>query len=284
MVFGRFSRSRVAAFALPEGERAYAIGDVHGRCDLLEELIDRIDADDAARGPARTHLILLGDLIDRGPDSAGVVRVVARLTAASDRVRLIKGNHEEVLVKAAHGSARAARGLLEIGGYETLASYGISREEADHGTLQDLVELVRARVPAEHIALLDRGEDMILRGDYLFVHAGIRPGRALDQQKGSDLRWIREPFLSARRRDPWMIVHGHTPADAVDFGHQRIGIDTGAFMTGVLTAIGLEGEERWFLQTAAGEERGVCRSETDFGERGGDAPGISRAEQAQVNQ
>ena len=252
MVFGKFARGRAATFAVPAGERAYAIGDIHGRCDLLDELLARIDEDDARRGPARTHLILLGDLIDRGPDSAGVVRTIAQLMAASDRVRLIKGNHEEVLVKAAHGSARAARGLLEIGGYQTLASYGISREEADHGTLQDLIDLIRERVPAEQIALLDSGEDMVLLGDYLFVHAGIRPGKPLDQQKGSELRWTREPFLSARRRDPWMIVHGHTPADDVDYGQQRIGIDTAAFATGVLTAIGLEGEERWFLQTGAG--------------------------------
>jgi serine/threonine protein phosphatase 1 len=249
MVLGRFTRGRAATFALPEGERAYAIGDVHGRLDLLEELIGRIDADDAVRAPACTHLILLGDLIDRGPDSAGVVRFVGGLAAASKRVRLIKGNHEEVLVKAAQGSARAARGLLEMGGYETLASYGIDQEQADHGTLGDLAELIRTRIPPDAVALLDRGEDMVRLGDYLFVHAGIRPGKPLDLQTGADLRWIREPFLSARRRDPWMVIHGHTPNDAVDFGHQRIGIDTGAFMSGVLTAIGLEGEERWFLQT-----------------------------------
>lgn len=249
MVFGRFARGRAATFAMPPGERAYAVGDVHGRRDLLEALLARIDADDATRGPARTHLILLGDLVDRGPDAAGVVRLVARLMEASERVRLIKGNHEEVFVRAAHGSARAARGLLEMGGYETLASYGIDEGAADHGTLQDLADLIRARVPAEHVALLDRGEDAVVLGDYLFVHAGIRPGKPLDRQTGADLRWIREPFLSARRRDRWMVIHGHTPGDAVDIGDQRIGIDTGAFATGVLTAIGLEGEERWFLQT-----------------------------------
>ncbi|HVI99015.1 MAG TPA: metallophosphoesterase family protein [Sphingomonas sp.] len=252
-MFGRFARPRAESFALPPGERAYAIGDVHGCRDLLEDLLARIDQDDAARGPATTHLILLGDLIDRGPDSAGVVRLVSRLMTASDRVRLIKGNHEEVFVKAARGSPRAARGLLEMGGYETLESFGIDRESADHGTLDDLCKLIAERVPAEAIDLLDAGEDMALIGDYLFVHAGIRPGKPLDQQTGADLRWIREPFLSARRRDPWMIVHGHTPADDVDHGPQRIGIDTGAFMGGVLTAIGLEGDERWFLQTGAGE-------------------------------
>ncbi|RIA36765.1 serine/threonine protein phosphatase 1 [Hephaestia caeni] len=251
MVFGRFARGAPATFALPPGERAYAIGDVHGRLDLLQQLLGRIDADDAARGNATTHLILLGDLVDRGPDSAGVIRLVQRLAAASRHVRVIKGNHEEVFVKAARGNVRAARGLLEMGGYETLASFGIDAETADHGTLDDLCALIAERVPAEAIDFLDRGENLVLLGDYLFVHAGIRPGKPLDQQAGADLRWIREPFLSARRRDPWMIVHGHTPGDAVDHGPQRIGIDTGAFATGVLTAIGLEGTERWFLQTDA---------------------------------
>ena len=265
MVFGRFARGRAATFALPPGERAYAIGDIHGRRDLLEELLKRIDNDDASRGPARTHLILLGDLIDRGPDSAGVVRFVGELMAASNRVRLVKGNHEEVFVKAAQGSARAARGLLAMGGAETLASYGIHQEEADHGTLQDLAELIRARIPPDAIALLDRGEDMVRFGDYLFVHAGIRPGKPLDQQTGADLRWIREPFLSARRRDPWMVIHGHTPNDTVDTGHQRIGIDTGAFMTGVLTAIGLEGDERWFLQTDAEGDAASLSAAADRG-------------------
>ncbi|MCM8729936.1 metallophosphoesterase family protein [Hephaestia sp. GCM10023244] len=249
MLFGRFARGAPATFALPPGERAYAIGDVHGRLDLLEDLLGKIDADDAARGPAKTHLILLGDLVDRGPDAAGVIRLVMRLAAASDRVRVIKGNHEEVLVKAAQGNARAARGLLEMGGYETLASFGIDAETADHGTLDDLTALIAARIPAEVIDFLDRAENLVLIGDYLFVHAGIRPGKPLDQQLGADLRWIREPFLSARRRDPWMVIHGHTPSERVDHGPQRIGIDTGAFASGVLTAIGIEGSEQWFLQT-----------------------------------
>src|SRR3546814_2475473 len=114
MVFGRFARGAPATFALPPGARAYAIGYVHGRLDLLQQLLGRIDADDAARGDATTHLILLGDLVDRGPDSAGVIRLVQRLAAASRHVRVIKGNHEEVFVKAARGNAPAARGLLEM--------------------------------------------------------------------------------------------------------------------------------------------------------------------------
>src|SRR3546814_12216249 len=131
-----------------------------------------------------------------------------------------------------------------MGGYETLVSFGIDAETADHGTLDDLCALIAERVPAEAIDFLDRGENLVLLGDYLFVHAGIRPGKPLDQQAGADLRWIREPFLSARRRDPWMVVQGHTPADAVDHGPQRIGIDTGALASRLeKRRVGQEGVE-----------------------------------------
>ncbi len=231
------------------GQRIYAIGDVHGRADLLDQLIDMIEADDAARGDADFQLIFLGDLIDRGPDSARVVKTVGGLLATGDQVRLIKGNHEEVFVAAAAGSAQATRLLMTIGGYETLESYGISRAEADRGSIQDLADLLNARVPQRHLDILNSGEDMIRSGDYVFVHAGIRPGVPLDQQQSSDLRWIRGPFLDARRRDDYVVVHGHTPTEAVAFKPGRIGIDTGACYSGKLTALGLEGAERWVLQT-----------------------------------
>ncbi len=231
------------------GKRIYAIGDVHGRADLLDQLIDMIEADDAARGDADFQLIFLGDLIDRGPDSARVVETVGGLLASGDQVRLIKGNHEEVFAAVATGSAQSARLLMKIGGYETLASYGISRTEADRGTIDDLADLLKARIPQRHLDIIEAGEDMIRSGDYVFVHAGIRPGVPMDQQQGSDLRWIRGPFLDARRRDRFVVVHGHTPTDAVEFKPGRIGIDTGACYSGKLTALGLEGAERWVLQT-----------------------------------
>lgn len=232
------------------GQRIYAIGDIHGRADLLNQLIDMIEADDAARGDADFQLIFLGDLIDRGPDSAKVVETVAGLLASGDQVRLIKGNHEEVFAAAATGSAQSTRLLMKIGGYETLESYGISRAEADRGTIQDLADLLKSRIPQRHLDIMADGEDMVRSGDYVFVHAGIRPGVPLDRQQGSDLRWIRGPFLDARRRDGYVVVHGHTPTEAVEFKPGRIGIDTGACYSGRLTALGLEGAERWLLQTS----------------------------------
>jgi serine/threonine protein phosphatase 1 len=238
--------------AIPPGERVYAIGDIHGRLDLFTALAGAVENDDAARGAAETRIILLGDLVDRGHDSAGVVQRVAELMKASEPVRLNKGNHEQVLVKAAHGSQRAARGLLEMGGYETLASYGIDQAEADHGTLQDLAALIGRRLPADHVALLDRGEDKVVLGDYLFVHAGIRPGEPLQDQSVRDMRWIREPFLSHDGDHEHVVVHGHTNTAEPAVGRNRIGIDTGAYMSGRLTALGLEGERRWLIEA---EER-----------------------------
>lgn len=250
MFFSLKKRARAPLpFSLPEGERIYAIGDVHGRIDLLDELLDRIDADDTARGGTRTRLIFLGDLVDRGPSSAQVVARVRALAQASDRVQLLKGNHEEIFINAARGDRRGARALIEIGGLATVQSYGISKEEAEHGTFEDLAHLLLARIPREDVDFLDSAPNLLTSGDYVFVHAGIAPGVPLDQQLGRDTRWIREPFLSRVRNDGVMVVHGHTITSDVDERPDRIGIDTGAYDSGVLTAVGLEGAERWFLQT-----------------------------------
>lgn len=244
-----FARTPPFQPALDPGQRVYAIGDVHGRADLLERLIDLIEIDDAARGPADIQLIFLGDLIDRGTRSAQVVETVGHLLRSSGQVRLIKGNHEEVFLAAIGGCAKSMQLLLKIGGSETLQSYGISREEADGGTMQDLADLLESRIPRAHVETLEGAESMIVMGDYVFVHAGIRPGVPLDRQNERDLRWIRKPFLEARRRDRLMVVHGHTPTEDVEIRSNRIGIDTGACYSGKLTALGLEGTDRWVLQT-----------------------------------
>ena len=252
MFFSSKKRLRASrSFNAPAGERIYAIGDVHGRSDLLDELLALIDADDAERETSRTRLIFLGDLVDRGPASAAVIARVRTLTQASDRVQLLKGNHEEIFVAAARGDRRAARGLMGIGGLQTLESYGISKDEAEHGTFEDLAHLLLDRIPREDVDFLDAAPNLLTAGDYVFVHAGISPGVPLDAQLGRDTRWIREPFLSRVRNDGVMVVHGHTITAQVDEQPDRIGIDTGAYASGVLTAIGLEGSERWFLQTGS---------------------------------
>lgn len=246
-----FRRREVRRLTVPEGERIYAVGDVHGRLDLLDRLLEAIDADDAARPAARRTLIFLGDLIDRGPESAGVVeRVRERL--ADGGARLILGNHEEVFAAAARGDSKATRALYRMDGAPTLLSYGLSQDEIEDGSFDDLARLLTTRVPAEHLALMERAEDLIQIGDYVFVHAGIDHRRPLDEQSTRDLRWVREPFLSHPGNPEFAVVHGHTPAPEIENQPYRIGIDTGAFATGVLSAVGLEGDARWFLDTREG--------------------------------
>jgi len=242
------SRPKPVPLSIPPGRRIYAIGDIHGRLDLLDRLIAMIDEDDLRRGIAATELIFLGDLVDRGPDSRGVVERLMALAEARP-VRFLMGNHEEVFLRALEGDLKALRFLIRIGGRETLFSYGISEEEYRNFEYDALMASVRAAVPASHIAFLTRFEHWIEAGDYLFVHAGLRPGVELEEQKTADLRWIRDDFLSHRASFGKMVVHGHSITDDIDERGNRIGIDTGAFASGKLTAIGLESDERWYLST-----------------------------------
>lgn len=251
----KFLRSRRASAApiahMPQDARAYAIGDIHGRLDLLDQLIDAIDADDAARGPAETYLIFLGDLIDRGPQSADVLERVIEIANTRPNVSVIAGNHEEVFLLALEGDSEALRFFARIGGRETILSYGISPEAYNESDFDELAVLLAKHVPAAHIEFLRSLEDTVILGDYLFVHAGIRPGVALEDQSLSDLRWIRRSFLDFDGDNGFVVVHGHTPGTAVEYRHNRIGVDTGAWETGRLTALGLQGTDRWQIDTAA---------------------------------
>lgn len=233
---------------MPDGMRVYAIGDIHGRLDLLDRLLVMIDEDDSRRGQADTALIFLGDLVDRGPDSLGVVERLIKLREERP-VRCLMGNHEEVFLSAVAGDLRALRFLVRIGGRETLISYGISEDEYRGVDYDGLLALLQEKVPPSHVAFLSAFEHMIEIGDYLFVHAGLRPGVAVEDQKTSDLCWIREDFLSHRDSFGKMVVHGHSITEDIDERPNRIGIDTGAFASGHLTAIGLEADQRWFLST-----------------------------------
>jgi serine/threonine protein phosphatase 1 len=241
-------RPQPPAERVPDGVRVYAIGDIHGRLDLLNALLAKIDDDDGGREPASTELIFLGDLVDRGPDSAGVVERLMAL-GKTRRVRYLMGNHEEVFLRAVDGDLRALRFLERIGGRETVLSYGISAEQYRSLDFDELLVLLREKVPPAHVAFLSTFERWIEMGDYLFVHAGLRPGVALEEQKTSDLCWIRDDFLSHRGSFGKLVIHGHSITEEIDIRANRIGIDTGAFASGRLTAIGLQGEERWFLST-----------------------------------
>ena len=231
--------------AIPAGERVYAIGDIHGRADLFEALIAHVDADDAARGHAQTTVILLGDLVDRGPDSAGVI-ALARNWATCRPLRILQGNHEEIFLNS-FDDDNTLRHFLRFGGRETLLSYPITPAEYERATIEELQVLMRERVPVADIAFMQAMENLIQVGDYVFVHAGIRPGTPLDEQKPADLRWIRGEFLHDPSPRDFAVVHGHTITQAAEMHPWRIGIDTGAFASGRLTAVGLQATDRWLV-------------------------------------
>jgi serine/threonine protein phosphatase 1 len=248
-LFARKEDPAPRLWALPAGERVYAIGDIHGRLDLLDTLLDRIAFDDEQRGSAKTTLVFLGDLMDRGPDSRGVIERMMRLANAPQPCIFLMGNHEELLIRVWSGERQTAATFNRAGGRETLMSYGVTREAYDGWDLGDVTEATGRLVPQEHIDFLRSFKNWHQQGDYLFVHAGIRPGVHIEDQDVIDLRWIRGDFTRSEEDHGMLVIHGHTITDDVDEQANRIGIDTGAFATGVLTAIGIEGTERWYLRT-----------------------------------
>jgi serine/threonine protein phosphatase 1 len=208
-------------------------------------MIAAIDADDASRTKAETTVVLLGDLVDRGPDSAGVIEA-AMGWAERRKVVLLTGNHEEMFLDSLERT-EVLRHFLRYGGKETVLSYPIDRTDYRELSLDQLQARMREAVPQAHVDYLRSAEDALAIGDYLFVHAGIRPGVALADQNPADLRWIRESFISDTRDHGCIVVHGHTITAGVEEMPNRIGIDTGAFQSGRLTALGIEGSQRWYL-------------------------------------
>ncbi|WP_066801041.1 metallophosphoesterase [Sphingomonas soli] len=244
----RASAPTAPAGAIPPGLRIYAIGDIHGRLDLLDLLLDQIDRDDTARPAADTHIVFLGDLIDRGPESAQVVERALQISRTTDRASFLLGNHEEVFLQSVRGDLKALAFFTRIGGRETILSYGVPEQAYLGADYPELLAMLQERVPAEHVEFLERFEDLIVFGDYAFVHAGVLPGQPLTHQKPKNLRWIRSEFLDHRGPLEKIIVHGHTISADIEVHPHRIGLDTGAFASGKLTAMGFEGGERWPLQ------------------------------------
>jgi len=249
MMFSRFRQSRAPRTGPKEwrgasGARAYAIGDVHGRLDLLERMIATIDRDRRASGRARDYLILLGDLIDRGPDSRGVIEFLMRLPTDGLRPVFLMGNHEEMLLRVLGDEPQAVAQWLTFGGYEFAQSYGVEVGRLAVLAPADAADMIRAAIPPAHLAFIESFADSFTFGDYLFVHAGLRPGKCLEEQDTHDLRWIREEFLNDSSDHGCMVVHGHTISAAPEEMENRIGIDTGAYQTGILTAIRIEGVTR----------------------------------------
>jgi len=230
----------------PPGTRFYAIGDIHGCDALFDALIAAIEEDDAAAAPADTPAILLGDLVDRGPGSAKVI-ATAREWGQRRKVRYLAGNHEEMFLESFE-EVGVLRHFLRHGGRETILSYPIEKSEFNSLELEPLRQRLHTLVPKEDREFLESFEEIIVAGDYAFVHAGVDPSRPIEEQARQDMLWIRERFLGHDAPFEKVIVHGHTIFEDVEHRPHRIGIDTGAFRFGRLTALVLEGESRRFIQ------------------------------------
>lgn len=232
---------------LPPGLRIYAIGDLHGRADLLERLHAEIAEELAASPPERALIVYLGDYLDRGFGSAEVLERLLASPLPSLEPVFLKGNHEAMALAFLEDPIGAAA-WLEFGGRETLKSYGLEPPgKLDREALLELREAWCRRLPPAHLHFLKGLRLKFEVGDYLFVHAGIDPSRPLSRQRERDLLWMREPFLSAKGPFGKVVVHGHTPVPEPENLPWRINLDTGAFLSGRLTALVLEGGERRFL-------------------------------------
>ncbi|WP_029625229.1 metallophosphoesterase family protein [Sphingomonas sp. PAMC 26605] len=239
----------------PPDARLYAVGDIHGRRDLLDAMLDSIREDIVSRPIGSAVMVFLGDLIDRGPDSAGVVERLLTLGDDPARGLFLLGNHEEVLLRVLAGEPGLAYDWLEYGGAACAESYGVAASMLQAMDEARIARTLAAAIPTEHVAFLEMFGDTVRFGDYLLAHAGIRPGVPIDAQQPQDLRWIREPFLSDPHDHGFKVIHGHTISNGVEQRANRIGIDTGAYRSGVLSAAVVEGREVRFLSTAGQKNR-----------------------------
>lgn len=233
------------------GKRAYAIGDVHGCYDLLVDLLDKIQRHSESCDDREPHIILLGDLIDRGPKSRQVVDHLLYNRPEFGTYHFIKGNHEEILVKIIDGDSALLNIWFAHGGWQTITSYGATSRDFRNLSLADSIELLRHLIPEEHIEFFRSFDDGIEFGDYFLTHAGVRPGVAIGEQAGKDLRWIREGFLDSKEDFGAVIVHGHTISDDVTLKNNRIGVDTGAYKSGKLSAVWIAEHEVGILSAEA---------------------------------
>ena len=235
---------------LPEGELLYAVGDIHGRSDLLATLLRAIEADAAASEAEKRTLVFLGDYVDRGPDTRGVIEMLISGLPHGFEAHFLTGNHEALLLGFLDDPSSLDAWLLNDGDV-TMASYGVDvdalyRARARAGEWRGAFA---ASLPEAHLSFFRDLKLSVAHGDYLFVHAGIKPGVPLAAQTEDDLVWIRRPFLDWNHPFEKFVVHGHTPAHEPVTRANRICVDTGACFTGRLTALRLEGDTRRFLQT-----------------------------------
>jgi serine/threonine protein phosphatase 1 len=235
---------------VPDGCVVWAVGDIHGRADLSGPLIAAIRADLIGASASRKVIVFLGDHVDRGPDSRGVLDQIAEVLAdPALEVHTLRGNHEERM-EAFLNQPDLGPGWCDYGGREALMSYGVAPPvmKGDAEGWAAAATALRDALPDSHLRLLQNQAYSVTIGDYFFAHAGARPGVALEDQSPDDLMWIRQPFLEHAALFEKVVVHGHTPTDSVVSDARRIGVDTGAYGTNVLSAVRLEGETRALLQ------------------------------------
>ncbi len=234
---------------VPAGKRVYAVGDIHGRTDLLKKIRDMIVADTETRDPAENIVIFLGDYIDRGPDSRGVIEILANDPLPGFRTICLMGNHEDFMVRFLE-DPRLGPPWLTFGGIATLKSYGVTIEKIySEVALNKARDELMAKLPPSHWAFLQGLETYHVEGDFLFVHAGIRPGIATEEQEAQDMMWIRDDFLNSGIEHDHVVVHGHSINPRAEILDNRIGIDTGAYATGKLTCLVLEDDRKNLINT-----------------------------------
>lgn len=231
------------------GGQAYMIGDIHGCYNQMVDLLMRIQQDIRERPEQNTHIIFLGDLIDRGPDSAKVIDFLINYSPEYADVSFLMGNHEEVFLSVMKGDIKSLTAWMEFGGRSCLRSYKVENLGLIHADPARLMRETLEKVPKAHIDFITGFEDYIVKGPYLCVHAGIAPGIALSNQKSRDMRWIREKFLNYRKPHDHIVVHGHTIVEDPVVLSNRIAIDTGAYSGGPITALRVDDEGTAFLQS-----------------------------------
>lgn len=257
-MFGKLFKSKTVEAKIsraPDGQTLYAIGDIHGCLDALLDLLGQIERHASASGlnvdDPRHTIIFLGDLIDRGPDSAGVVEHLLHYRPAGFTLRYLMGNHEEIFLDVMGGNVDAMQSWFQFGGKGCARSYGVDNLGEIMMRPESLLHRIRGAVPQAHIDFISGFEDYAVLGDYVFVHAGLRPRVALAQQKPSDMRWIRSKFLDFNGAFDYRVVHGHSVVETADIRPNRIAVDTGAYKPGGrLSAAVLHGDTVDILQSA----------------------------------
>jgi serine/threonine protein phosphatase 1 len=240
---------------MPEGMRVYAIGDVHGYADLLMAMHQRIADDLAARPVADWRIIHVGDYVDRGPDSKGVIDFLLARIAIEKRIVALRGNHDQGMLDFLQAPDPFGM-FAQNGGGETARSYGVCLDFSDEEALHATARMLATAIPAMHMRFLAERPFSTALGDFFFCHAGIEPGVALDDQSPRMLMWIRDYFLNFEGLHPKVIVHGHTPQPEVDLRPNRINVDTGIYMRQKLSAIVLEGAEKTVMTVHGTKEAG----------------------------